>query len=153
MSKYHAKVTSFVRVIPKVKNRGPNTRQAYFLNPYLSNGQSMKHWVLLIVHGNTVCYFDPLAKNPTAYLKEHRNKTIWHKIVKNKKFHSNIGTPIQSKDSQNCGLFVLGALWYISRGISLEMFLNKFSKTNLHRNDRKILNFIQKHFRTLLVDP
>jgi hypothetical protein len=129
--------------LPKIKKICGAGNCAFIINsaPSYAIGE---HWLLVYCKGKakTIIWFDPLGRNPTYYGKVFQ---LWLERTgyKIKEYNS----PVQSTQSYYCGLFVLYALYYLSRGVPLETVLKTFSRKNLKENDKIVAAFAWDKFR------
>ena len=135
----------FGAILPKDKlpKSKPLRNIAYIVNTDRTGGKG-KHWLLLycVVGGDSslVYFVDPLG-NPPHHYNSHLSTfcSKFQKII-------TLSHPIQDRDSQLCGLFVMYFLHHLARGHHLKSVERHFYDKNLKRNDRLVFRFCWKMF-------
>ena len=104
---------------------------------------------LLAVRAGELTYFDPLGQALLSYLAGRGRverlgvSQLWTQLTKDAaKLYSNVGLPVQSPHSVNCGYFVLYTAYWLARGAPLTPnIVHSLSLARLSLNDQKILHF------------
>ena len=139
----------FGGILPKDKlpTHKPLRNTAYIVNTDHSGGKG-EHWLLLYCMvsgggggGSSLLYFvDPLGKAPNHYNSQLSSFcSKFQKIV-------TLSHPIQHRESQLCGLFVMYFLYHLARGHDLKSVQSQFYARNLKSNDRIVFRFCWKMF-------
>ena len=119
----------------------PNRKNAYVVN--ILNSKSEKkigHWIALIVNPNSIFLLDPAGKYSirNKHLKKYIEK-IGHPVTTN--FHT-----IQTRDSWNCGVYVLCFLYHnLVLNKSFASFLNMYR--NKENPDKDVCRNFTKYFK------
>lgn len=130
--------TVFAGTFPRDKLPKLNLQHnsAFVINSAPSNKKE-GHWLLAFfdVKSRTVVWFDSLGRRPRFYSK---SLSLWlHSSGFKLDYSSKV---IQAVNSRLCGLFVLNALFFLSRGYTLRKVLSQFS-SELKKNDRIVSLF------------
>ena len=116
---------------------------AYIVNSSKSTEKG-SHWFLICLYprAKRAVFFDSLAEPPSKYGPEI---TKW---LKSTGLSIECNTKrIQGFGSVYCGLFVLFALYYLSRGYALKRMIKTFSGKNYSANDQKVALFVWVKFK------
>ena len=91
-----------------------------------------QHWVAIFFEDkNRACYFDSFGERP--------NKTISNYLKNIKTIYYNT-EQVQPDNSYLCGLYCVFFLRLMAKRVPYSSILSRFSRENLKRNDRLVLN-------------
>jgi hypothetical protein len=123
-------------------NEIPN-KISYFPTWLIINNESSYelggHWIALYFKNEKMPadFFDSFAKEAITY-----NDKITKLLFTHHNIFQSIDKPIQAKNSNTCGLFVLYFLIHRMRGKPFEKIIHNFSTNNLAQNDKIVKDFI-----------
>ena len=93
------------------------------------------HWLLVFQKNNATWFFDSYGKPPSYYnLTVNRCPLVYNNIT------------VQPLKSSSCGLYITFVLFHLSRGLSLEEIVKKFSWQTLQYNDKLVASFAKRHW-------
>ena len=128
-----------------IPSPSPNFSQFYIVNTDFMSGEG-KHWVMIFMPANCLHYewFDPLGKLPSNY-----NQFLHSFMTKNEKqsFIMN-AFPVQSKESDKCGMFCLTLADLRSQNLSFENSLAMFFSKDIQKNDSIVQQYVNKHMKS-----
>ena len=103
-----------------------------------------EHWISIYFKNekNPAEFFDSFAKEAKTYSDKITKLLFTHHNT----FHS-INNPIQLKNSDTCGLFVLYFIIHRMRGKSFTKIIQKFSSINLAANEKIVRDFIFTNYK------
>ena len=111
-----------------------NTPQIYIQNTgYLARGI---HWVLFIYKSDGVIFFYSFGRNPKDLHLEASAAQPYKTITYNP-------FQLQNDNSEVCGHYILFVLYFLSQKKSL-LQINKFFSSDTRKNDKLVLNFVNK---------
>ena len=95
------------------------------------------HWISIFFDGERRCqYFCPLATEPYGdfydFVEKNSREAFYNK------------TTVQAPLSSLCGYYCVYHLAHAARGYSLTDVVNRFSPTDWQKNEKKVLDFVEK---------
>ena len=95
------------------------------------------HWISIFFDGERRCqYFCPLATEPYGdfydFVEKNSREAFYNK------------TTVQAPLSSLCGYYCVYHLAHAARGYSLTDVVNRFSPTDWPKNEKKVLDFVEK---------
>ena len=95
------------------------------------------HWISIFFDGERRCqYFCPLATEPYGdfydFVEKNSREAFYNK------------TTVQAPLSSLCGYYCVYHLAHAARGYSLTDVVNRFSPTDWSKNEKKVLDFVEK---------
>ena len=143
-------LNDLVRKIPNITKhyRGITTRDLHLRPPRMIKGTPQifiqntgyltegVHWVLFIFEAETTIFFDSFGRDPKdLHLEASAAKS--YKTITYNPFQ------LQSDYSQVCGHYIIFVLYFLSLGESLYQ-INKFFSSDYRKNDKLVLDFVNK---------
>lgn len=111
----------------------------FILNTDVATGPG-KHWCILIAWSDKYAeFFDSFGLSP-RYYGFHKEFLKHVQTIRYNKF------PVQAPTAATCGHHCIFWTWNRIRRNSLFNIMKQYSKTNLHKNDRMVYNFVKKKF-------
>ena len=107
----------------------------YIVNTDISD-KTGKRWVVIYI-GACVEYFDPLAKSPNAVIEHFLSRISPNGYLR-------MTSPVQGKQSRNCGQFCLYYCYYRVRNFPMQCIVNSLT-LDLAVNDYIVDQFIQTY--------
>lgn len=133
----HEKISSTAKTILVANTQSSRSKGEHWLCMHFYPQKHVKNKT------KVVClYFD-------SYGLEPRLPAFKTFIKKNSDILITSKKTLQGPFSSTCGMYCVVLLWYLSKNMKLNTFLNKFSDKDFDANDRRIAKMYQKIFGAL----